>query len=115
MNPHLAGASRLNLVCRKCTRVATFPAPNMEAAVNDAVRAGWHMAPASWSHPEYFTCPKCNGTSEPRRKMIVDGHGDVHNLLRGGAVVAREAHSLEVAGSTPVPASSSVRGIATNG
>ncbi len=61
MTPSLVGASRLDLVCRRCTRGAAFPAPSIEAAVQAAIADGWRMKPAAPGWPEHYTCPKCSG------------------------------------------------------
>ncbi len=62
----LAGAPHLELVCRRCTRAATFYG-TAKATACEAITAGWRMTNAATNE---FSCPKCSHVVEPRRSMI---------------------------------------------
>lgn len=67
---------KLNLVCRKCTRTASFPAPTIKDAATLAVDARWVRQPNG-----DFICPRCfpyhGGSVAPRSQGSVTPSSEV--------------------------------------
>ncbi len=71
MSLMLRGAAHLELVCRRCTRVAIVPAPNAKQAADAAIAEGWSGDGAA------FSCPKCSHVVEPKRAASIKFQNDL--------------------------------------
>ena len=92
----LPTAAHLDLLCRKCTRKATFTGATIPQAAQQSIEAGWVRENDGTPLGGYFVCPTCPAVRAhvSKRTGVTIGYGDHSEVLKQVEAVVEPGENM---------------------